>query len=135
MQFPRRSPRSTLHQSLPSIQTLFRSSLNDSVTVHSPLLGPLGRVVDGIEVVPLERQNSSTTKICTPGVEEKEVVVGWKEHHKLELAEKPLPSLPGSRWSRLSIKNRVIAILCLQFLMLLTIGLSFMAAKKKKFER
>jgi len=135
MHFPHKSSKSTLHQSLPSIQTLFRSSPNENVTVHSSLLEYPARVVDGIEVVPLERQNSSTTKICTPGTEEKEVIAGWEERLKLELAEKPLPSLPGSRWSRVSTKNRIIAILCLQFLMLLTIGLSFMAAKGKKLER
>jgi hypothetical protein len=135
MRFPRRSSRSILHQSLPSIQTLFRSSLSDGNTIHSPLLASPGRIVDGIEVVPLERQNSSTTKICTPGTEEKEVVAGWKENLELELAAKPLPSLPGSRWARISTKYRIIAILCLQFFILLTIGLGFMAAKRKGLNR
>ncbi|KAF2464322.1 uncharacterized protein BDR25DRAFT_296958 [Lindgomyces ingoldianus] len=129
MPFPRRSARSISSQRLRS----HRTSLSTSHGTHTPTeascrISP-SRVEDGIELVPIERQNSASAKQIAPGQEEKEVVP--LSRLDLEISRKPLPSLPQSRWNRMSVKHRILTILCIQFCMVLTIGLSLRAPRSK----
>jgi hypothetical protein len=117
---------------LPSIFTLFGSTDNRS-EYQAPT------VEDGIEVVPIERDDASSgAKMLSPCQDEKEVVTSWKMDimdTELALALKPLPTLPGSKWSRLHVKHRISAIICVQICIALIIGLSLMSAKKKSYRR
>ena len=119
-------------QSLPSILTLFPTNYGRITAAQTPPEDSARRIEDGIELVPIERQNSSTAKILSPGREEKEVVPGPKLD--IEISAKPLPSLPGSKWSRMSIRNRIIALLCIQFCMISTIGLSLRSVKGRNVD-
>ncbi|KAF2113950.1 hypothetical protein BDV96DRAFT_105550 [Lophiotrema nucula] len=128
MRFPRRSVRSISENQLPTIQTQFLSKYDLTTPIQIP--ANAGEVEDGIEVVPLERQNSSAVKQITLGDEGMEVVPGSKL--EFELATKPLPQLPKTIWMRLSFKYRVLAVVCTQLLILLVIGLSLMSLRAKK---
>ncbi|KAF2715475.1 hypothetical protein K504DRAFT_497349 [Pleomassaria siparia CBS 279.74] len=138
MRLPRSSSRATTTQALPSIQTLFRSSptLNGSPCTGTPVSPPKvsdKEVEDGIELVPIERlKREDTSKICTPSSDEKEFVS--RSQLDLEFGSKPLPRVP-KKWIRLSIKWRIVAIICLQLLFLLTIVLSLMATKKESTDK
>jgi hypothetical protein len=88
---------------------------------------------DGIEAVPFERSNILSAPILSPDQEEKEVFVPSCE--EFDAFEKPLPSLPRSLWQRMSRRQRILALLVLQFLMLLTIGLSLLAVKRRSANR
>jgi hypothetical protein len=84
-------------------------------------------------VVPFERSNALSAPILSPDQEEKEVfMVSEKE---MSVGEKPLPTLPKTMWHRMSVRQRILAILGLQFLILMTIGLALIAAKRKSSQR
>jgi hypothetical protein len=91
------------------------------------------KIEDGIEAVPFERSNILSAPILSPDQEEKEVFVPSCE--EVDAFEKPLPSLPRSLWQRMSQRQRILALLVLQFLMLLTIGLSLLAVKRRSANR
>lgn len=131
MQLPRRSLRSI--QELPSIHTAFaihyqairtHSASTASNSARSP------DVEDGLEVVPLERDSILSAPIASAYLDEKEVFIGTQE-----VLEKPLPNLPASLWSRtwgrMSVKYRVLAVLGLQALVLLAVGVALLAAGPK----
>lgn len=132
MRFPRRSVKSISSFSgrqLPSLITFFPANQLQNVSEQDQTQNSPTRIEDGIELVPIERQDTSCGKILTPGQEEKEVTSGGKAG--IELWTKPLPNLPTTKWSRMPVKRRIITILCIQFCMLLTIALSLMSVKKK----
>jgi hypothetical protein len=107
MQLPRRSVKSI--QPLPSIYTTFSvSNEGNSTSEHSGkcLIRP---IEDGIEVVPIERCNVLSAPILSPDTAEKELFITSKEESRP--SEKPLPRLPTSYWARLSLKQRVLALL------------------------
>lgn len=132
MQLPRRSVRSI--QELPSIRTAFpvhyqlvrtHSASTASNSARSP------DIEDGLEVVPLERDSVLSAPIVSAYVDEKEVFIITQQ----EVDEKPLPDVPDSIWSRtwgrMSLKYRVYAVLGLQAVVLLTIGVALLAAGSK----
>jgi hypothetical protein len=125
MQLPRRSVKSI--QPLPSIYTTF--SVNNEGNNSSEPLGKclIRPIEDGIEVVPIERCNVLSAPILSPDTAEKELFITPEE--ELNSSEKPLPRLPESYWARLSLRQRILALLAVQIAMVLTIGLSLMAAK------
>lgn len=131
MQLPRRSVRSI--QELPSIRTAFpvhykpvrtHSASTASNSARSP------DVEDGLEVVPLERDSMLSAPIASAYQDEKEVYISAHQ-----VGEKPLPSIPTSIWSRtwgrMSVKWRVFAVLGLQAVVLLTVGLALLAASSR----
>lgn len=131
MQLPRRSVRSI--QELPSIHTAFpvrykpirtHSASTASNSARSP------DIEDGLEVVPLERDSILSAPIVSAYLDEKEVFISTQE-----MQEKPLPNIPTSIWSRtwgrMSVKYRVLAVLGLQGLVLLTVGIALLAASSK----
>jgi hypothetical protein len=131
MQLPRRSVKSI--QPLPSIYTTFSvSNEGNNTSEHSGkcLIRP---IEDGIEVVPIERCNVLSAPILSPDTAEKELFITSKEESRP--SEKPLPRLPTSYWARLSLKQRVLALLAVQIAMVLTIGLSLMAARNHASSR
>ncbi|KAJ4375969.1 hypothetical protein N0V83_001249 [Neocucurbitaria cava] len=128
MRLPRRPIASI--QPLPSIHTAFPINYDLTDSSYSAGINSgtrlLRQIDDGIEVVPFERDPRSAP-ILSPDSEEKEVfVVSQKE---IEQLEKPLPKLPGSIWQRMGIRQRILALLGVQFVILMTIGLALMAAK------
>ncbi|ORY18136.1 hypothetical protein BCR34DRAFT_596377 [Clohesyomyces aquaticus] len=125
MRLPRRSVRSITSLRLPSL----RSSLSSNNERRECTRNTPADVEDGIELVPIERQNSPCAKQIAPCQEEKEVVPGSKL--EFEISTKPLPSLPTSKWGRLSKRSRILTILAIQICIVLTIGLSLMSAKKR----
>jgi hypothetical protein len=127
MQLPRRSVKSI--QPLPSIYTTFAVN-NDDITSTGRSERCLVRdIEDGIEVVPIERCNILSAPIFSPDQTEKELFI--TSQRELSPADKPLPILPRSLWARLSLRQRVLAILGVQVAMLLTIGLALMAVKDR----
>ena len=76
-------------------------------------------VHDGIELVQIERQNSGTIKILSPGREEKEVLSG--QPNIALTTTKALPKLPPSRRRRFSFNTCVIIILVLLFVLCLSL--------------
>lgn len=134
MQLPRRSVRSI--QELPSIHTAFpvhykpvrtHSASTASNSARSP------DIEDGLEVVPLERDSILSAPIVSAYLDEKEVFISTQE-----VPEKPLPNIPISIWSRtwgrMSVKYRVLAVLGLQALVLLTVGIALLAASSEPTE-
>lgn len=87
------------------------------------------QIEDGIEVVPFERCHNLSAPILSPDQGEKEVLVISQQ--ELRTLQKSLPPLPTSLWRRLSVRQRVLALLCIQFLMLMTIGLALLGAKRR----
>jgi hypothetical protein len=83
-------------------------------------------------MVPFERRNSLSAPILSPDQGEKEVLVPQQKQSPLD---KPLPTLPKSLWARLSVKQRMLAIVGVQLAMLLTIGLALLAAKRRSHGR
>ncbi|KAH7377681.1 hypothetical protein BKA66DRAFT_421903 [Pyrenochaeta sp. MPI-SDFR-AT-0127] len=129
MRLPYRSITSI--QPLPSIYTAFpvnydNTDLSNNSEINSGLC-LMSRIEDGIEVVPFERSKTPSAPILSPDQGEKEVFVVYQE--KMDSSEKPLPVLPSSMWQRMSLRQRILAILGVQFVMLVTIGLALMAAK------
>jgi hypothetical protein len=123
MHLPSRSVKSI--QPLPSIYTTF-SANNENNSKH---LGKsrIRDVEDGIEVVPIERSNTLSAPILSPDQVEKELFITPKEDSSP--SEKPLPSIPNSYWARLSLRQRVLALLGIQLAMVLTVGLSLLGVR------
>ncbi|KAF1840169.1 uncharacterized protein K460DRAFT_204288 [Cucurbitaria berberidis CBS 394.84] len=131
MQLPHRSIKSI--RPLPSIYTVFPTSHDNPDSSNSSKVNSgtclLRQIEDGIEVVPFERCNALSAPILSPDHEEKEVfVVSQKE---LDSSDKPLPIPPRSIWQRMFTRQRILALLGVQFVTLLTIGIALMAAKSR----
>jgi hypothetical protein len=127
MHLPRRCVKSI--QPLPSIYTAFPVNYDaNSASEHSGKC-LIRQIEDGIEVVPLERCNMLSAPILSPDAAEKELFITSQE--EASPAEKPLPRLPKSPWARLSLKQRIIAIVGVQIAMILTIGLAMLAARHR----
>lgn len=131
MQLPRRSVRSI--QELPSIYTAFPVHYISVKTHSASTASDSARsldIEDGLEVVPLEHDSIRSAPIISAYLDEKEVFIGTQE-----LFEKPLPSVPTSIWSRtwgrMSVKYRVLAVLGLQALVLLTVGIALLATNSR----
>jgi hypothetical protein len=131
MQLPRRSVKSI--QPLPSIYTTFSVNNEGNTTREHSGKCLIRPIEDGIEVVPIERCNVLSAPILSPDTAEKELFITPKEESGH--SEKPLPRLPTSYWARLSLKQRVLALLAVQIAMVLTIGLSLMAARNHASSR
>jgi len=71
--------------------------------------------------------------MLSPDQEEKEVFVSHSGD--IGASEKPLPSLPGFKWNRLSLRRRILTFLGLQFLLLATIGCSLLVVKRRSLPR
>lgn len=131
MPFPYRSIKSI--QPLPSIYTAFpvnhgtaQTSIDSAINSGTCLIR---HIEDGIEVVPFERCHDDSAPILSPSQDEKEVL--FVSQLETENVEKLLPSLPGSVWQRMSIRQRILALLFTQFIMLMAIGLALMATKRR----
>jgi|SRR5690242_11501416 len=134
MQLPRRSVRSI--QELPSIYTAFPAHYRPVRTHSASTASESARspdVEDGLEVVPLEHDSIRSAPIVSAYLDEKEVFISTQE-----VLEKPLPSIPKSLWARawgrMSVKYRVLAILGLQALVLLTVGMVLLTSRPKSAE-
>ncbi|KAF1833610.1 hypothetical protein BDW02DRAFT_373769 [Decorospora gaudefroyi] len=129
MRLPNRSIGSI--QPLPSIFTAFPPNHDSNQSTDTSGINSgtcfIRRIEDGIEVVPFERSNALSAPILSPDQGEKEVFVTVQE--ETNVGEKPLPTPPRCIWHRMSPRQRIFAVLALQFLMLMTIGLSLLAAK------
>jgi hypothetical protein len=127
MQLPRRSVKSI--QPLPSIYTTFAiNNDNHNSGEHSGRC-LIRHIEDGIEVVPFERSNILSAPILSPDQAEKELFI--TSQRELSPSDKPLPRLPKPLWARLSLKQRVLALLGIQLAMMLTIGFALIAAKHR----
>jgi hypothetical protein len=131
MQLPRRSVRSI--RELPSIYTAFPVHYISVKTHSASTASDSARsldIEDGLEVVPLEHDSIRSAPIISAYLDEKEVFIGTQE-----LFEKPLPNVPasiwGRTWGRMSVKYRVLAVLVLQALVLLTVGIALLAANSR----
>ncbi|KAJ4985489.1 hypothetical protein SVAN01_09054 [Stagonosporopsis vannaccii] len=134
MQLPRRSVRSI--QELPSIYTAFPASYRPVRTHSASTASDSARspdVEDGLEVVPLEHDSIRSAPIVSAHLDEKEVLISTQE-----VPEKPLPKLPaslwGRMWGRMSVKYRVLAVLGVQAVILLTIGMALLTTRSKHAE-
>ncbi|KAF2027195.1 hypothetical protein EK21DRAFT_102737 [Setomelanomma holmii] len=125
MHLPRRSLKSI--QPLPSIYTAFPASSDDNTSGENSGRCLIRHIEDGIEVVPIERSNLLSAPILSPDQAEKEIFI--MSQRQLDPSDKPLPRLPRSLWAKLSLRQRILAILGVQLAMLLTIGLAFLAAQ------
>jgi hypothetical protein len=114
---------------LPSIYTAFPLHKEDNSTGEHSGKCLIRKIEDGIEVVPIERCNILSAPILSPDQAEKELFIPQKQDSSP--SEKPLPRLPTSLWTRLSLKQRIIALLGIQLAMMLTIGLALLAAKHR----
>jgi hypothetical protein len=131
MHLPRRSVKSI--QPLPSIYTAFSVNNEGNNTGKISERCLIRRIEDGIEVVPIERSNTLSAPILSPDQAEKELFITGKEQSNP--SEKPLPRAPTSYWARLSLRQRVLALLGVQVAMVLTIGLSLMATRNHASSR
>jgi hypothetical protein len=129
MRLPYRSISSI--QALPSIYTNFPLNYDSNQSTDTSGINSgtrfIRKIEDGIEVVPFERSNALSAPILSPDQEEKEVFVVSQE--EMNASEKPLPPLPRCIWNQMSLRQRILVLLGLQLLMLMTVGLSLMAAK------
>ncbi|KAK7192073.1 glucan 4-alpha-glucosidase [Paraphaeosphaeria sporulosa] len=96
MRFPGRSSKTTPTPAVPSILTLF-PVLDDTVLEKAPVTHRADNCVGyGLEVVPIERCNTSCGKTVSPDTPEKEVLYAtltdWNRRSK------PLPPLPNAAW-------------------------------------
>lgn len=124
---PRRSIKNI--QPLPSIYTAFPPTYDRSTASEHSGKCLIRRIEEGIEVVPIERCNILSAPILSPDQAEKEVlIISQKE---LGRGDKPLPILPRTLWGRLSVKQRIVAIVFVQAALLLTIGLALLAVKSR----
>ncbi|KAF2660284.1 hypothetical protein K491DRAFT_674807 [Lophiostoma macrostomum CBS 122681] len=135
MRYSTRSSRlvSIQGQQLPSIVTYFPENNDRSSLVSASPETRSGAVEDGIEVVPIERQNSFSAKALTPSQEEKEVV--GRSKMDPELGSKSLPGLPISAWYRMQVGHRIMAIICVQLLVLLVMSMILMEVARKRLEQ
>ncbi|KAI2481916.1 hypothetical protein Ptr902_06297 [Pyrenophora tritici-repentis] len=131
MRLPHRSISSI--QPLPSIYTTFPTNYESSQSTLTSGINSgtclISRIEDGIEVVPLERSHVLSAPILSPDQEEKEVFVSTSA--EIAVLEKPLPNLPACIWNRMSLRQRILAFLTLQFILLVTIGCSLLAVKRR----
>jgi hypothetical protein len=125
MNLPRRCVKSI--QPLPSIYTVFPVHHDANSTSEHSGRCLIRHIEDGIEVVPLERSNILSAPILSPDQAEKELFITSQE--ETSPSEKPLPRLPKAPWAKLSLKQRIFAIVGLQLAMMLTIGLALLAAR------
>ncbi|KAF2438430.1 hypothetical protein P171DRAFT_477322 [Karstenula rhodostoma CBS 690.94] len=141
MRFPRRSPKQVPTPAIPSILTLFPSN-QDTVLEKAPVTQQADSCIGhGLEVVPIERCNTSCGKTVSPDTPEKEVLYAtltdWNKRTK------PLPPLPNAawkvllkrKWYRLPVKQRIAVLLCVQLSLLLTICLSLLSIKPRLAKR
>ncbi|KAL6711580.1 hypothetical protein ACN47E_004514 [Coniothyrium glycines] len=116
---------------LPSLYTTFPVTHDTTYSSIDSGIDPetcmIRQIEDGIEVLPLERCNNLSAPILSPDRDEKEVFV--RSQKEIDIAQKPLPRLPTSRWRRLSTRQRILVLLGVQFVMLSTIGLALLATK------
>lgn len=120
MRFPYRPQKPPSTPALPSILTLFpadhdhqisRASSREQANSHQG-------AAHGLEVVPIERCNTSCGKTVSPDTEEKEVLHAAIESRNRR--SKPLPPLPKAawkalakaKWYRLPVKRRMGVLLC-----------------------
>jgi hypothetical protein len=124
MHLPRRTVKSI--QPLPSIHTAFPlTGVHKNELSEKSRRCPIREIEDGIEVVPFERSNVLSAPILSPDQGDKEVLIS-----RTSPLDKPLPKPPPkSLWARLSIKQRIIAILIVQFVTLITVGLALLAMR------
>ncbi|KAF2004011.1 hypothetical protein P154DRAFT_427467 [Amniculicola lignicola CBS 123094] len=122
MHFPHRSTRNIATQ-LPSVYSTFSTNRSLSIKIPSP------KIHDEKELVPVERSASPSAKQILLGQEGLEVLV--QIIPAADVATKPLPRLPNSKWGQMSVKQRMLAILCLQLLIVLVVGCSLLSAKSK----
>ena len=126
MRIPRRPLNSIPSVALPSIHTTFPAEyLKREISKTYTADTSATPYEDGIELVPIERQNGSYAKILSPGTEEKEVI----PNSGTALSTKPLPRIPQSRWSRLSSKQKTWLVVSSLAVVALTVGLSLLATK------
>lgn len=135
MQLPRRSVRSI--QELPSIYTAFPAHYRPVRTHSASTASESARspdIEDGLEVVPLEHDSIRSAPIVSAYLDEKEVFINTQE-----VLEKPLPNVPtslwGRTWGRMSVKYRVLAVLGLQGVILLSVGIALLAAGSKSSKK
>lgn len=134
MRLPHRSIKEI--QPLPNIYTVLPGNYDSADSSNSAGVNSgtrlLRQIEDGIEVVPFER-SSASAPILSPYQEEKEVFVVAQT--ELSSLEKPLPKPPRSIWHRMSTRQRILALLGAQFVLLLTIGTALMAARNPSSAR
>ncbi|KAF9736855.1 hypothetical protein PMIN06_004394 [Paraphaeosphaeria minitans] len=141
MRFPGRSPKKPSAPAVPSILTLFRVNQDTASGKALVTQRPDSCIGYDLEVVPIERCNTSCGKTVSPDTPEKEVLYAtltdWNSYSK------PLPPLPNAawkalvkrRWYRLSGKQRIVVLLCVQLGLLLTICLSLLSVKPRLAKR
>jgi hypothetical protein len=132
MHLPRRSVKNI--QPLPSIYTTFPVN-PDSTGSSGEHSGSylLGKIEDGIQLVPLERSEVLSAPILSPVQDEKEVCNSSQQMKTL--SHKPLPQVPTSQWARLSKKQRIFVAFFVLSATLLTIGLSLLALRNHYRDR
>ncbi|KAF1968162.1 hypothetical protein BU23DRAFT_267872 [Bimuria novae-zelandiae CBS 107.79] len=140
MRFARRSPSNIPNPGLPSILTLFPT--DDQRSWQAFVSDSADRQIEeGLEIVPIERSNTSCGKTVSPDTDEKEVLsatLTLEETHS-----KPLPPLPKAawllfareKWCQLPVKQRMVILLGVQLGLLLTICLSLLSIRTHSMER
>jgi hypothetical protein len=118
MRLPCRPPKKAPTPAIPSILTLFPVNQDTRVDKTPTAQQASSCIGYGLEVVPIERCNTSCGKTVSPDTPEKEVVyatlLDWNRRTK------PLPPLPNTawkglvkrKWYRLSVKQRIVILLC-----------------------
>lgn len=138
MRIPRRPAKSI--QAIPSIYTSFQINYK-ALSSSSANESPESVIEDGIEVVPIERSNTTCGKIVSPGIEEKEIVS--RVPLELFIAGKPLPSLPCLRkqrslrrlWNRLPAKHRICILVGMQVVLLVSLIGGLLSIKGSPLDR
>lgn len=117
MRYSWRTPKNTAIPTLPSILTFFPAGEDQRSSQQIARESADDRIGEGLEIVPIERSNTSCGKTVSPDTEEKEVL-----STKLALREnsvKPLPPLPKTAWLLLAkakwykqpVRRRVLFLL------------------------
>jgi hypothetical protein len=127
-------------QAIPSIHTAFPARYNQNCAT-SPNESHKSTIEEGLEVVPIERSNSTCGKIVSPGTDDKELVS--RSPLDLHIGEKPLPNLPHSRrssrlrtrWKRLPAKLRIVILVGIQVIMVLILFGGLMSIKGSPLNR
>jgi hypothetical protein len=138
MRFSRQRTRSI--QALPSIYTAF-PIIYEQISSTSTNESPDTFIAEGIEVVPLERSNTTCAKIVSPGTEEKETVS--KTPLQLHIATKPLPGLPRPRqkptprrrWDRMPVKRRIVILVGIQMILVIALLGGLMCIRGNPLDR
>ncbi|KAF1951298.1 hypothetical protein CC80DRAFT_597456 [Byssothecium circinans] len=111
---------------LPSIYTSFPVDSSPGSRNTPANETPSTEIEEGIELVPIERLNTTCGKILSPGTEDKEVIFSKRSPNT---STKRLPALPKNRWrkapksswDRLSVKHRMLVLFAVQISILATI--------------